>query len=62
MVALINEMRQQARVDGHGKLRHELVTIEELVRLESLSRYIHEANGGVGMVRAVPTLLMFDGD
>ena len=37
-----------------GRSRHALVSEQEIVRLECLSAYVREANGGLGMVR-VPT-------
>ena len=34
-----------------GRSRHSLVSEQEIVRLECLSAYVREANGGLGMVR-----------
>jgi hypothetical protein len=49
VVGLVNEMRYRQPSDSTGHFSHELATDSDLVRLEAISRYIHEANGGHGM-------------
>lgn len=43
---------------GSGRSRHALVSEQEIVRLECLSTYVREANGGLGMVRAMAAWLV----
>jgi hypothetical protein len=50
VIGMVNDMRQRAVIDEAGDPKHILVTDSELLRIDSLSRYIQDANGGRGMV------------